>query len=81
MAYKTSETDTGADLYYFNVTSMLSIMKTSVYLVETLASDLFIVRPPITVLYSPEYPYSASSSCIGAMSSGTQTFWSLFSHC
>jgi hypothetical protein len=43
MAYKDSETDHGADLYYFNVTSMLSVMKTSVYLVETLASDLFIL--------------------------------------
>jgi hypothetical protein len=43
MAYKDSETDKGADLYYFNVTSMLSVMKTSVYLIETLASDLFIL--------------------------------------
>lgn len=43
MSYKRSETNTGADLYYANVTSMLSVMKTSVYLVETLASDLFIL--------------------------------------
>jgi hypothetical protein len=43
MAFKTSESDQGADLYYFNVTSMLSVMKTSLYLVETLASDLFIL--------------------------------------
>ncbi|KAI9435628.1 hypothetical protein BJY52DRAFT_695884 [Lactarius psammicola] len=43
MAYKGSETNIGADLYYANVTSLLSLMKTSVYLVETLASDLFIL--------------------------------------
>jgi hypothetical protein len=43
MAYKDSESNDGADLYYFNVTSMLSVMKTSVYLIETLASDLFIL--------------------------------------
>ncbi|KAF8261168.1 hypothetical protein EI94DRAFT_1833463 [Lactarius quietus] len=43
LAYKNSETNTGADKYYFNVTSTLSVMKTSVYLVETLASDLFIL--------------------------------------
>lgn len=60
MAYKDSETDHGADLYYFNVTSMLSVMKTSVYLVETLASDLFIVRPPLTVHGSRECSYPAS---------------------
>ncbi|KAI9436014.1 hypothetical protein H4582DRAFT_1815857 [Lactarius indigo] len=42
-AYKRSGTNTGADLYYAHVASMLSIMKTSVYLVETLASDLFIL--------------------------------------
>lgn len=43
MAYKRSETNTGADLYYAHVASILSVMKTSVYLVETLASDLFIL--------------------------------------
>ncbi|KAH9069647.1 hypothetical protein EDB83DRAFT_2373962 [Lactarius deliciosus] len=43
MAYKRSETSTGADLYYAHAASMLSLMKTSVYLVETLASDLFIL--------------------------------------
>ncbi|KAN0127752.1 hypothetical protein V8E53_014412 [Lactarius tabidus] len=43
IAYKDSETDQSADQYYFDVTSMLSIMKTSVYLVETLVSDLFIL--------------------------------------
>jgi len=42
-AFKDSETDNGADLYYFSVASVLSVMKTSVYLVETLASDLFIL--------------------------------------
>ncbi|KAH9055687.1 hypothetical protein EDB87DRAFT_1761350 [Lactarius vividus] len=43
MAYKGSETSTGADVYYLHVASMLSLMKTSLYLVETLASDLFIL--------------------------------------
>lgn len=30
-------------MYFANVTSMLSIMKTAVFLVETVVSDLFIV--------------------------------------
>ena len=30
-------------MYFANVTSMLSIMKTAVFLVETIVSDLFIV--------------------------------------
>lgn len=62
MAYKNSETNDGADLYYFNVTSMLSVMKTSVYLAETLASDLFIVRLSIAIQYSREYPSSVSTA-------------------
>jgi hypothetical protein len=81
MAYKSSESDQGADLYYFNVTSMLSIMKTSVYLVETLASDLFIVRPSKTVQCSRKIPIFCLPSCIGAMLSGTQIFLSSFSQC
>ena len=44
IAFHQSETDEGADLYYFRVTSMASLMKTSVYLAETVISDLFIVR-------------------------------------
>ncbi|KAI9454180.1 hypothetical protein F5148DRAFT_985216 [Russula earlei] len=42
-AYRGSQTDRAADLYYVNVTSMLSVMKTSVYLAETIVSDLFIL--------------------------------------
>jgi hypothetical protein len=60
MAYKNSDSDQGADLYYFNVTSMLSIMKTSVYLVETLACNLFVVRSPITIHCPRECSSSAS---------------------
>jgi hypothetical protein len=48
IAFHKSETDQGADLFYIHVASMTSIMKTSVYLVETIVSDLFIVR-----LYTP----------------------------
>ena len=43
-AYQGAQVQDSADLYYDNVTSMLSIMKTSVFLVETVVSDLFIVR-------------------------------------
>ncbi|KAI0280918.1 hypothetical protein BGY98DRAFT_914040 [Russula aff. rugulosa BPL654] len=43
IAFHKSETDQGADLFYINVTSMTSLMKTSVYLAETIVSDLFIL--------------------------------------
>jgi hypothetical protein len=45
LAFNGSETVQGADLYYEQVTSPTSIIKTSVYLAETIVSDLFIVRP------------------------------------
>ncbi|KAF8502711.1 hypothetical protein F5888DRAFT_1114413 [Russula emetica] len=43
IAFHTSETDEGADIYYVRVTSTMSIVKTAVYLVETIVSDLFIL--------------------------------------
>ncbi|KAH9979197.1 hypothetical protein BJV74DRAFT_858521 [Russula compacta] len=43
LAYQGSETNNGADLYYVNVKGMTSVMKTSVYLVVTVVSDLFIL--------------------------------------
>ena len=43
LAFQGSETEHGADLYFDRVTSSLSIVKTSVYLAETIVSDLFIV--------------------------------------
>jgi len=43
MAYQRSQSSSDADIYYANVTSMLSIMKTAVFLVETVVSDMFIV--------------------------------------
>jgi hypothetical protein len=43
LAFHGSETNEGADLYYVNVTSTASIMKTAVYLLETIVSDLFIL--------------------------------------
>lgn len=43
-AFKSSEVAEGADLYYANVTSALSIIKTALYLVMTVLSDLFMVR-------------------------------------
>lgn len=44
LAFQGSQTEQGADLYYVRVTSTLSVMKTAVYLGETVVSDLFIVR-------------------------------------
>ena len=44
-AFQGSRTDGSPDEYYSNVTSALSLMKTSVYLIETAASDLFLVSP------------------------------------
>ncbi len=44
MAYKAGETEASADIYFANLTSVLSVMKTALYLVETIVSDLFIVR-------------------------------------
>lgn len=41
--YQRSQTNDGADKYYLDVTSTLSLVKTSVYLVETAVSDLFLV--------------------------------------
>ncbi|KAI0040855.1 hypothetical protein FA95DRAFT_809781 [Auriscalpium vulgare] len=43
LSFQHSETSTGADLYYAQVTSTLSVLKTAVYLVETVVSDLFIL--------------------------------------
>ena len=44
LAFQGSETADAADLYFDRVTSALSVVKTSVYLAETVVSDLFIVR-------------------------------------
>jgi hypothetical protein len=44
LAFEKSETDQGADLYYVRVTAPLSVVKTAIYLAETVVSDLFIVR-------------------------------------
>jgi hypothetical protein len=43
IAFHGSETDQGADSYFLRVTSTTSIIKTSVYLAETIVSDLFIL--------------------------------------
>lgn len=43
-AFRGSETVDEADAYYAHVTSTSSLIKTSVYLAETIVSDLFIVR-------------------------------------
>lgn len=42
-AYQGNQSDDGADHYYSNINSMLSVTKMSVYLVETAVSDLFLV--------------------------------------
>jgi hypothetical protein len=74
IAFNGSETDQGADQYYVRVTSTTSIVKTSVYLVETIVSDLFIVR-----LYLPSpfsqctlYRSGRATSYIGAILYGTR---------
>jgi hypothetical protein len=71
IAFHKSETDQGADSYYFRVTSTTSIMKTSIYLMETVVSDLFIVR---TYPSSPFALYRSgrASSYIGAILYGTR---------
>jgi hypothetical protein len=43
-AFKGSQVPIGGDLYYANVTSALSLIKTSIYLVITVLFDAFIVR-------------------------------------
>ncbi|KAI0318716.1 hypothetical protein OF83DRAFT_1114617 [Amylostereum chailletii] len=43
-AFRTSQTTTGGDAYFAEFTSPLSVMKTTVYVAETIVSDLFIVR-------------------------------------
>ncbi|KAF8472284.1 hypothetical protein DFH94DRAFT_767863 [Russula ochroleuca] len=43
LAFEKSETDQGADLYYVRVTAPLSVVKTAIYLAETVVSDLFIL--------------------------------------
>ena len=43
IAFEKSETDQGADLYFIRVTAPLSVVKTSIYLAETVVSDMFIV--------------------------------------
>ncbi len=71
-AYHASQTDSGADQYYVNVTSMLSIMKTSVYLAETVVSDLFIVSLSIRFLSTRHTDPDHAISYIGAISFGTR---------
>ncbi|KAH9990778.1 hypothetical protein BJV77DRAFT_1011183 [Russula vinacea] len=43
IAFEKSETDQGADLYFIRVTAPLSVVKTSIYLAETVVSDMFIL--------------------------------------
>ncbi|KAH9963626.1 hypothetical protein BC827DRAFT_1128719 [Russula dissimulans] len=42
-AFGVNQTEQGADRYFVQVTAMLSVMKTSIYLAETVVSDLFIL--------------------------------------
>ncbi len=43
VAFKGNDTEHAADLYFDNVSSLMSIMKTAIYFVETILSDFFIV--------------------------------------
>lgn len=78
IAFNGSETDQGADLYYFRVTSMMSLLKTSVYLTETIVSDLFIVSI-CSFSRCALYRSARAASYIGAMLCGTRVSPSSFS--
>ncbi|KAI0299226.1 hypothetical protein BC826DRAFT_64231 [Russula brevipes] len=43
LGYHGGQADQGADVYFLNVTAMLCVMKTAVYLAMTVLSDLFIL--------------------------------------
>jgi hypothetical protein len=81
IAFHGSETDQGADSYFLRVTSTTSIIKTSVYLAETIVSDLFIVRlyPPSPFSRCALYRPSCAPSSIGAILYGTRASPSSFS--
>ena len=74
LAFEKSETDQGADLYFIRVTAPLSVVKTSIYLAETVVSDLFIVRASKSFVRCTQ----ATLSYIGAISYGMRASPSSF---
>lgn len=78
IAFNGNETAEGADLYYDRVTSGMSLLKTSIYLTETIVSDLFIVSIcPFS--RCALYRSARASSYIGAILCGTRVSPSSFS--
>ena len=49
-AFKHDAEPLGPDLYYFNVSSAMSLIKTSLYLVTTILFDAFIVSLSVPLL-------------------------------
>lgn len=78
MAFNGNETADGADLYYVHVTSATSLLKTSIYLTETIVSDLFIVCICPFSRFAL-YRSARAASYIGAILCGTRVSPSSFS--
>lgn len=73
-AFKRDQDPLGPDLYYANVASALSLIKTSLYLINTILFDAFIVSRPCFQSSCPLLaPYTSFSSCTAASSFGTAT--------
>ena len=74
-AFKRDQDPLGPDLYYANVASALSLVKTSLYLVNTILFDAFIVSRAcfLSFVSSPLAPYTSFPSCTAASSFGTAT--------
>ena len=76
-AFKRDNEPNGPDLYYANVASALSLIKTSLYLITTILFDAFIVSSPsyLPILewlsFVPDLGFVFSSTA--ASSSGTAT--------
>jgi hypothetical protein len=72
-AFKRDEVPLGPDLYYANVASALSLMKTSLYLVTTILFDAFIVSHAYCFLVSSVGAERCHVSFTDASSFGTAT--------
>jgi hypothetical protein len=62
-AFKADKVPSGPDLFYANVTSSLSLIKTSLYLIITVIYDAFIVSlEPIFSRFSSAHPLAIIAS-------------------
>lgn len=64
-AFKRDQDPLGPDLYYANVASALSLVKTSLYLVNTILFDAFIVSLLLIIVSSarPLHPFFQLHRC------------------